>query len=141
MPTSKDVLYCPADESGLRAALVALDARGAALGMSTPARGRLAVVLEELYTNAMKHGNAQASGEAICVTLEPGAEGFVRLAVEYRGPPFDPLDHYAPGELDRPVEDRPVGRLGIVLVRGLSTSVEYQRDGECNCMRVVLSRS
>ena len=55
--------------------------------------------------------------------------------MEEKGTSFNPLDREAP-DLQLPLEERPVGGLGIYMVRQFADSVEYQyRDG-CNILRL-----
>ena len=61
------------------------------------------------------------------------------LHVEFRedGRPFDPLSHDVP-DLDAPLHERPIGGLGVHLVRELAQRVEYERIEPYNVLRVVL---
>jgi anti-sigma regulatory factor (Ser/Thr protein kinase) len=55
----------------------------------------------------------------------------VSLTVENEGVPFNPLD--APAANDTaPIEERPIGRLGIHLLRKLMDEIEYAREGNRN---------
>ena len=60
-----------------------------------------------------------------------------KLGIEFRdfGRPFDPLQA-PPPDLDRPAGERPIGGLGIHLVRSLTDRVEYRRLGGANLLRV-----
>jgi serine/threonine-protein kinase RsbW len=49
------------------------------------------------------------------------------------GVEFNPLDQNQP-DLDLPLDRRPVGGLGIFLVRTLAVSVKYRRDGSRNIL-------
>lgn len=49
----------------------------------------LALILNELLTNAAKHGVSRSTGGRICISLKR-ADGFAILAVEDDGPGFDP---------------------------------------------------
>ena len=61
--------------------------------------------------------------------------------LEFRdqGPAFDPLSGPAP-DLDAPLEQRPVGGLGLVLVRALVEDARYLREGPFNVLRLVKRR-
>jgi len=54
------------------------------------------------------------------------------------GRPFDPLIA-APPDLDQPLADRPVGGLGLHILRSLVDHARYRRDGDRN--RLVLTRA
>jgi len=47
--------------------------------------------------------------------------------------PFDPLAQ-PPADVSRPIEHRPVGGLGIHLLRELSEALDYRRDGGRNVL-------
>ena len=107
-------------------------------------RARLQIILDELFTNVVKYGyeDAAAAGEGppeghIEVALALEAD---RLIIEFvdDGRPFDPLTSPLP-DLDLPVETRPVGGVGIAIVRALVDESEYRRDGNRN--RLTLGRN
>ena len=48
-----------------------------------------------------------------------------------RGPPFNPLEAPEP-DLEAPLAERPIGKLGLVLVKHLADRWEYAREGAAN---------
>jgi anti-sigma regulatory factor (Ser/Thr protein kinase) len=99
-------------------------------GFADDERARLLIILEELFTNVAAHGNAQSVGATL--GLSRG-----RLTIDFvdDGPPFDPLTHPGP-DLDAPSEERPIGGLGIAIVRGLVDTVRYLRQDSRNHLRL-----
>ena len=99
---------------------------------------RLNLALEELFTNAVRHGGCQGMADATSIRLQPEVGG---IWVEYadRGRPFDPADA-PPPDLDAPLEKRRTGGLGIHFVRQMARQFEYHRVGEWNriTMRIPL---
>ena len=96
------------------------------------------VVLDELLTNTIVYGFAgRAGGEAtVEVELRPDR---VSVTLTDDGRPFNPLDVAAPApDAGLPVEERPVGGLGIHLVRGMMDEVSYERRADRNV--VVLAK-
>jgi serine/threonine-protein kinase RsbW len=94
-------------------------------------RSRLLVILDELFTNVVTHGQGPHSGGGnITVTLG-WRTGRLRISFVDDGPPFDPLALCAP-DLDAPGEERPIGGLGIHLVRSLVDEARYRREGGRN---------
>jgi len=100
-------------------------------------RSRLLVILEELFTNVVEHAyeGAQFAAGSVAVTL---GWKHGRLTIDFvdDGPPFDPLAHSAP-DLDAPPEQRPIGGLGISIVRALVDEARYWREGHRNYLHLV----
>jgi len=93
----------------------------------------LDLVLEELFTNMVRHGR----GGDVEIALERGSGGVVAELREHGAQPFDPT---ALPELDAesPLPRRRPGGLGLHLVRRLTTAFRYEyRDG-VGVTRVVL---
>lgn len=88
------------------------------------------LALEELVTNCIKYGYADAAQHVIEVELKLSATEMV-LTVTDDGLPFNPLAQPEP-DTSLPVEDRPIGGLGIHLLRKMSDRMEYERRGEKN---------
>lgn len=93
---------------------------------------QLSVVVDELVSNVVKYGYDDGRDGEISVTLSC-ADGRVRLVLRDGGRPFNPLDAPAP-DLDLPVEERPVGGLGIHLVRTMMDDVRYVRGDGVNIL-------
>lgn len=88
------------------------------------------LALEEILANVILYGYDDNKEHKIhvCLLMEGGE---LIMEVEDDGLPFNPLD--APEvDIQRPLEDRPVGRLGIHLVRNLMDRLEYQRENGRN---------
>lgn len=90
------------------------------------------IVFDEVISNILTHG---ASGTVPTVTVRlRTAPGELTAEVLDDGLPFDPLSRPDP-DTSLPVEDRPIGGLGIHLVRELMDSVGYSHDGQSNRLR------
>ncbi len=92
----------------------------------------LSVALEELAVNAIRHGNCDPRTGAIRITLRRKGD---RLEVDYSdtGVTFDPLAA-PPPDLTKDLGLRPIGGLGIHLVRCLMPEIRYERRNGCNCL-------
>ena len=99
-------------------------------GFADDERARLLIILEELFTNVVAHGNAQSVAAAL-----GWSRG--RLTIDFvdDGRPFDPLTA-SRMDLDAPGEERPIGGLGIAIVRALVDQVRYRRQGSRNHLRL-----
>jgi anti-sigma regulatory factor (Ser/Thr protein kinase) len=114
-------------------------------GLAADDKARTLIVIEELLTNLAKYGYADRSevrGTAE-VTLE--LEGN-RLTIEFDddGDAFDPFGKTAP-DLNQAAESRPIGGLGLHMVRELAEEATYSRRNGRNvvrlCRRVTLRRT
>ena len=96
------------------------------------------LALEEVFMNVVMHGTQ--SGQPVPhVTLRLSWDaGQAALVIEDDGPAFDPLSLPAP-DVDAPIEDRPVGGLGVFLVRELMDEVTYHHTGTLNQLRMTKS--
>ena len=65
------------------------------------------------------------------------APGVLEAEIADDGQAFDPLTRAEP-ELDLPLEKRPVGGLGIFLVRQMTRTLTYERDAEWNRVRFTI---
>jgi anti-sigma regulatory factor (Ser/Thr protein kinase) len=92
----------------------------------------LTLSLEEILTNVITYGYDDNDKHVIIVRLNLH-QGQVCIQVEDDGKPFNPLDVDAP-DIDRPLEERPIGGLGIYLVKNHMDSLKYQRRKERNVL-------
>lgn len=97
----------------------------------------LKVALDEILSNVMAHGYTDGAAHEIRVTV--GLAGAQIVAhVEDDGVAFDPLAVPAP-DLAAQAGQRPLGGLGIHLVRGLMSDIQYQRIAGRNVLRLARS--
>jgi phosphoserine phosphatase RsbU/P len=96
------------------------------------------LVLEELLVNVLMHAYGGQRGHLAHVVVQLPPEE-IQLRIEDTGPAFNPLAAPEP-DLEAPVADRPVGKLGLVLVRRLVDRWEYTRDGATNLLTLFQSR-
>jgi len=123
------------DLAGLAGLAERVEGFGAAQGLSANVVNALNVVLDEAVSNAINHGyDAGVRGE-IAVRLRRAGDG-VLLEVEDDGRPFDPLQT-PPPDLTLPLEQRPIGGLGVHLIRNLMDEVSYARAGGRNVLKMV----
>ncbi len=109
----------------------------AAAGLEREMCLRLALLVEELFTNTVVHGHGQDSEAPVWLELEVAA-GRVALTYEDTGPAFDPFAKVITPDAGATIEDRPVGGLGVLLVRAMARQVEYRRVGDRNRISLVV---
>ena len=97
------------------------------MGCSMKAQMQIDVAVDELFSNIAQYAYPQGGGD---MTLAIEAEdGFVVLTFTDSGIPYDPLSAEEP-DVTLDADERPIGGLGIFLVRKTMDDVAYEyRDG------------
>ncbi len=93
-------------------------------------RDHLSIVLEELVVNAVKHGRCDPRAGAIHIELRLRGDR-LQIAFSDSGIPFNPLT-VPPPNIAEDVGRRPIGGLGIYLVRCLMPEIRYERRDDGN---------
>lgn len=93
---------------------------------------QLGVALEELVVNAIKHGRCDPRAGAIHIDLRRRSD-HLQIAFSDTGIPFNPLA-MPPPNLGEDLGRRPIGGLGIYLVRCLIPEIRYERRDGRNCL-------
>ncbi len=97
--------------------------------VSAMAEYQVNVALDEIISNVIRHGWKDSGEHQLHVRISR-VEDELRVEVEDDAAPFNPLEVPAP-DITKPLEERPVGGLGIHLVRQLMDGLEYRRlDGK-----------
>jgi serine/threonine-protein kinase RsbW len=92
------------------------------------------LVVDELVTNCIKYAYSDAHDHVIEVELQI-ANGDLTVTVVDDGRAFNPLTIPSP-DTSLAIDERPLGGLGLHLLRKLSDGITYERRGNQN--RVVL---
>ena len=94
----------------------------------------VSLAIEELVTNCIKYGYTDRKDHTIDFVLSVD-EGALRMIVIDDGNPFDPLAAPRP-DLTLPPERRPIGGLGLHLLRELADEMHYERRDGTNRLSV-----
>jgi serine/threonine-protein kinase RsbW len=107
--------------------------RAGALEASLPeARiGVLDLLTEEIFMNVCRHAYPDGSQGVVTLTYSVSAPGELSVEVADQGTEFNPLTA-APPDLSLNLESRPLGGLGIFLVKTLAPFITYRRDRDWN---------
>jgi len=100
---------------------------------------RLTLFIEELFTNTVEHGHGSESNAPIRVALEFCGDR-VRMLYEDTAPRYDPTETWGEGEsaLAAPPEERPVGGVGLALLRALAAEARYAYEEGVNRLWLTL---
>lgn len=97
-------------------------------GVSATVEFHLNLALDEIVSNVMRHGWKDHGQHQLQVRMSLVADE-VQVEVEDDAMAFNPLEVPAP-DLNRSLDERPIGGLGIYLVRKVMDGIEYRRlDG------------
>jgi serine/threonine-protein kinase RsbW len=103
-------------------------------GVDDEACHDLLLAMDESVSNTIRHGYIDRDPHEIRVRV--GLENRdLFLEVEDDARPFNPLEVPEP-DVSRPVEERPLGGLGIHLLRQLMNRLEYRHENGRNILRV-----
>lgn len=125
----------PADPKQLAVLNQFLQDFWSAAALAPPGLQTFELALEEIFMNIVMHGSEPGRTPSVEVLLDGGAAATVTMTVEDDGPQFDPLSLPAP-DLTAGLDQRPVGGLGVFLVRQMMDSVSYRRIGTRNQLRM-----
>ncbi len=108
------------------------------LPLSARAKYSAGLAIEEMATNMIQYGYDDDREHLIRVQITHNSEHLV-IVFEDDGHPFDPTLQPAP-DLERIVESRRPGGLGIALVRRISEKMAYERAGGLNRLTLHIRR-
>ena len=101
--------------------------------MDCPAKARMQIdtAIDEILTNVAAYAYGDGTGPvSLRIGLQSNPRTVVLECVD-SGKAFNPLDRDVPNTISLPADDRPIGGLGIYLVRKLMDDVTYEyRDGK-----------
>lgn len=122
---------------GVDRVTAAFDAFADAAQLPSIVIGAVQVVLDELLSNTVKAGYPDGGPGRIEAAFEV-VDGHLQITLVDDGIAFDPLERADP-DTEAALEDRPIGGLGIYLVKQLMDRVDYERVGRHNRLRLVKS--
>lgn len=115
-----------------------LRAGARAAGIAPEQLEKLDLVLEEILINVARYAYAPDNGFVEVGYWLDGA-GKLRVEIVDSGRVFNPLA-VDPPDLSRGLADRPVGGLGVFLVRSLVDSIDYRREADRNILSFAFPR-
>ncbi len=104
------------------------------VGLDKKTSYTLSLAVDEVATNIVLHGYEEA-GRSGNVTIESHrTPDSLKIVLEDTGIEYDPTQSDLPTEddLDRPLDERPIGGLGIMLTMDGVDDFQYERVGDRN---------
>jgi anti-sigma regulatory factor (Ser/Thr protein kinase) len=99
---------------------------------------RINLALEELITNVIKHGYDDYDPHEIAVRLEVREE-VILATIKDDGHEFNPLEKTV-NPRQESLEERPIGGLGLKLIKKMLSEMIYRREGDWNILEVKMLR-
>ena len=93
------------------------------------------LALEEAVSNIMLYAYPEGTAGAVELTATKTAKA-ITFTIEDSGKTFDPTEQAEP-DLTLPVEERPIGGLGIHLVRQIMDEIRYERINNKNILTLI----
>ena len=93
------------------------------------------LALDELVSNVISYGYDDPAEHQIRLRIETGEPFTVTITDDARA--FNPLEDAPAPVLEGPVEDRPIGGLGLHILKQMGMKLDYRRDQNRNVLRVV----
>ena len=93
------------------------------------------LAVEEHLTNVLNYAFTDQADHKIAIRLIVD-DSALRIEVEDDGRPFNPLEHPTP-DLSQPLDKRPIGGLGIHMIRKSMDRLEYRRVANKNVLAMV----
>lgn len=94
----------------------------------------LNVALEEALVNVIRYAYPQSeNGKIVLSSVWDGKNRILCFCLTDWGMAFDPLT-VPEADVTLSLEERPIGGLGIFLIRKMMDEVTYKREGDCNML-------
>ena len=101
-------------------------------GLDKKTSYKLRLAVDEIATNIIIYGYERAGREGVLAIHADLDEQSLAISIEDTGVPFDPSLEPVPDDLDKPIEQRQIGGLGIYLATQSVDKFIYQRVGDKN---------
>lgn len=131
-PPHAHELTVPADAASMPGLVAFLEGALEATECPPAISTKLMICQDEIASNVMKFSKASE----LTVRLEScAAAGAWMLSFSDDGIPWDPLSHADP-DITLSAEERPIGGLGLLMVKKMMDEVTYAREGDRNVLRL-----
>lgn len=107
-------------------------------GVPMPTAFRVNLAVQELVTNSVTHGDFGDREPEISVVLEQDGSQ-IRVTVEDNAERYNPFLSAPPPELEASIAERPIGGLGVHLVRTIVDKATHEHVKGKNRIRLVSS--
>jgi len=128
-------LRLPASLTNLETFLSFIKEQAQKCGLSDEKINKLELASEEALVNIIKHAYPFKDGYIKVNCIEDN-DSFI-VEITDKGIPFNPLSAKEP-ILDTDIDYRPIGGVGILLMKKLTDFIEYKRNNNSNLLRLIM---
>lgn len=98
------------------------------------------LVVEELLSNICNYAydGTQGSATFACGIVNFDGEQSIMIQLTDEGKPYDPFAETSLPDVDASIEDRPLGGLGVFLVKEIANHYLYLRIDNCNQTQIII---
>lgn len=112
-----------------------------AAGLDRKTAYKLRLAVDEIATNIINHGYEEAGIKGDIEIQAHIDDRTLKISIEDTGIPYDPTQKLPQTHLDRALEDRPIGGLGIYLALQGVDEFTYERTCDRNRNIFIIRRS
>ncbi|OGW37670.1 MAG: hypothetical protein A2Y97_06905 [Nitrospirae bacterium RBG_13_39_12] len=115
----------------------------AAAGLDKKQTYNLCLAVDEVVTNIFLYGYGKSGRKGVVEIYTEMDENQIKITVEDDSPPYDPTKQKLPDEEDlkKPLEERPIGGLGLFLTISNVDDFKYEYVNERNRNIFIVKRS
>ena len=132
-PEKMEELEIDAKRENLPQVLAFLDSHLESRGCSMKVQMQLDIAVEEIFVNIASYAYGAESGKAVIQLREAHNPEGVSVTLIDRGTPYNPLEKPDP-DTTLAMEDRPIGGLGIYMVKKSMDDLAYAYRDNCNML-------
>ncbi|GAK55463.1 putative anti-sigma regulatory factor, serine/threonine protein kinase [Candidatus Vecturithrix granuli] len=101
-------------------------------GLQKKSTYRLCLAVDEIAANSVIHGYEEAGLQGALKVHAELDDASLKIILEDEGHAFDPRHAPPPDHKDLPIEERPIGGLGVYLTLKGVDEFQYERKGKWN---------
>lgn len=103
-----------------------VNAAAASAGLDKKASYRLRLAVDEVATNIIIHGYKEGGVSGNVQVFSEIRRDTLTITLEDTATPFDPRGLVFPDQIDKPIEERPIGGLGVFLSKNNVDKFDYE---------------
>ena len=106
------------------------------LGCSTRTRIQIDVAIDEIFSNIARYSYSETKGTAtVRVDVEEDPLSIIITFID-QGYPYNPLSKEMPNTIGLPAKKRPIGGLGLFMVKKTMDAVSYTYEKGQNILKI-----